>query len=201
MKKREKIIGGIVVVIICVALLLFAAYKISLNSNKADNELTSYEQDERLVTKVIPTEFIIYGEELGFDDMIFTSYISSIDSESLYLDTAKYRQAVIILNDLNGRLDITDAEWLLIKKYIDENGNYSLCYLGDGEFERMQELGVTEQLMSLYDGDLSVMIVHSGGEKIYITGTYTVEERDVYHANIPELILCTLTHFFKEDLK
>ncbi len=189
MKKKLLVIGFILAIIIS-GIFSFFAYRNRIIEEGA-NELTSVEEDRIIVVEKIPTLFTIYGQKMDFDEAISVKYVETLNNDTLILDKAQFKQQMIIINDLDGKLSITDEEWRLIGTLIDSNENYSLFYLGDKEINRMQELGVITSLQTYQEGDLSVGVVRYEGEKVKVTGTLTASSIDL---NISELLIHELVY-------
>lgn len=167
-----KKIGIIVVIILLVAGVAVLAVKL-FDKSKSKETLTGAESDLNVLTKEYPTEILVYGAALEFDEKIATKNITEITSESLKKDS-KYQYHLIVVNDLSAQYPLTDDQWNLIKGILDSGNDTSFFYLGNKQFDKICELGIVDaEASEIPNGNLSIGAFYRGGTKTTVTGTYT----------------------------
>ena len=179
-KKKERFIlkpllVTVVLLLVLVATLLGIAYHKARNEvDPEEGGLSAVERDILTVTDTYPTLFIVYGDEIDFAPSISVKYIDEINSESLAISN-DYCYGMIIVNDLNGQVDLSDNEWNEIYHLVNTNDQYNFFYLGDEEFAQMDELGFFPEASALTEGDLSIGFVHESDLLVTVFGTYVVD--------------------------
>ncbi len=113
-----------IIIFLVVVLTCFVIYR--LNSFKNDKEMSCYERLSKVVLSTRPTEVFIRGAEVDFSGYILPRSIAHISSETLKNDK-KY--TVIVINDLDDHVTLSDDEISLTKQLITQN-NTMLIYLG-----------------------------------------------------------------------
>lgn len=112
------VIAAIVIATICIG---------NIKSNKNNEPLSDIERISKMLTTTRKTDIFILGDEIDFNDNIKTTSIDKV-SEAEIDGSGDYK--VIILNDLNNNIKLSDDEICLLKDYISTN-NYMLIYLGE----------------------------------------------------------------------
>ncbi len=201
MKNKLFIRVSIIAITIISISAIIIAIIFSYNNNPIDIDgIVGIEDDLELVTQIIPTKFVVYGNTLDFHEDVYVKYVDSIDTESFDLES-EYMQEMIIINDLDDSLCISDDEWQLIFKLLENNTNYSFFYLGRKEYERMEDLGlIKKDGIGLSENELSVGMVRENGKMIWIYGTYDVNAQRL-NANISERILMSFGYSIRQGLK
>lgn len=120
--KKLLILVGIVVVIVVIGICIF----IKMNKEK-DNTLTDYDRISKILTTTRKTDIFIVGEQIDFNNKITTKNINEV-SKSKISGNGDY--TVIIVNDLNDEVELSEDEIELLKDLISKN-NYMLIYLGE----------------------------------------------------------------------
>ena len=171
MKKKQKtrIVSIAISIIILFIIILIGVIIFCTNDN--EDPLNSVEHDIKLVTELYPTRFVIYGSEIDFSSSISVEYIDEICDDNLVMGK-DYEYTMIIINDLDNNVNLSDDDWKLVYGYVENDDRYNLMYLGDSDFEQIGRLGILSDITAFDDGDLSVGIVHEAGQLISVFGTY-----------------------------
>lgn len=187
---RKKIIIAIAIALV----MLFVGYLVViqiLNSQEEEGYVVSKEGDILLLSEGYPTQILIYGEDLGFDERLSVELIDSITAENIKRDES-FEHLLIIINDLDGKSDLTEEEWNIIANEVKSSTRSNFIYLGENQFEKILNTGIIEgELTAFQDGDLSVAAIYEGDTLISVYGTYTYYDRNM-QGDICELILRSL---------
>lgn len=171
MKRKQKIRVVSIAISIIILLLIILVGVIICGTNDDEDPLNSVEHDIKLVTELYPTRFVIYGSEIDFSSSISVEYIDEICDDNLVMGK-DYEYTMIIINDLDNNVNLSDDDWKLVYGYVENDDRYNLMYLGDSDFEQIGRLGILSDMTAFAEGDLSVGIVHEAGQLIFVFGTY-----------------------------
>ena len=79
---------------------------------------------------------------------------------------------MIIVNDLTGKVTLSDEEWGMISELVKSDNTYNLFYLGNEDIDQLLRTEVISSL-SMWEGrDLSIAVTHEGPDVITVFGTY-----------------------------
>lgn len=169
MKKRVLVIIICLVALIGVAIIIYIS---QFKNSEEDVEMSSTENDLKIVTETFPTKFIVYGDKIEFNEKVNVEYVTDINEDTLAYDE-NYKYQMVIINDLNSNAEMTDDEWLMLYAKVTNDKRYNCFYLGDEDFEQLSELEIINGLTAFMEGDLSIGFVYEGGTLITVYGTYT----------------------------
>lgn len=141
MKKHRLLIGilitsGILAVIIPIVLVVG-----SKNRNKIDKatDLCNYSDEIRILNENFPSDIVVYGEDVNFDQSLNYRVITQISEENLKCDK-KYKYSFFVINDRSGNLEISDEEFALCKRLCDEK-DINFYYIGEHYLAHLEEFG------------------------------------------------------------
>ncbi len=126
--KKIGIIAGISCVVLLlgyVLLILFGALQVP-SFLKKEETMTDMERIKQVIEKSIPTDVVIRGEDIMFEDGLEHRNIGNINEQTL--ETKKEYQ-VVIINDLNNEISLSNEEITYMKEKIGQNDTM-LLYLG-----------------------------------------------------------------------
>ncbi len=110
-------------------------------SSQSDDDSGLMQYTRQLVEGYNP-KIYLYGEPLPeLPEELGCITIDRIDG-SIFQKDAEHGIYAIILNDLEGTMEITDEELLLIKKHVEEDG-FDMYYLGKNHLDDFIRLGFT----------------------------------------------------------
>lgn len=168
-KQKNRIVSIAIGIIILLLIILIGV--IICGTNDDEDSLNSAQHDIKLVTELYPTKFIVYGSEIDFSSSISVEYIDEICDDNLVMDN-DYVYTMIIINDIDNNVNLSDDDWKLIYGYVESDDRYNLMYLGNSDFEQIGRLGILSDMTAFAEGDLSVGFVHEAGQLITVFGTY-----------------------------
>lgn len=94
-------------------------------------------------TKASSSVFIaVYGDECNFRRGADYRMMSSITDEAL-ADGGNYQHTVIIINDINGKAELSENDFTVLKKRV-SGDNCSLYYFGSRYLKRFSDEGIAD---------------------------------------------------------
>lgn len=172
---------------------VYLCWRDKMNNNE-EEQLTSVEQDLKIVTETFPTSFVVYGGPIEFDDAVQVQYVNEISSENLQIKNG-FEYQMIIINDIEGNTNLSDEEWLIISELVKSDNRYNFFYLGSKEFEQIQSLNILSDVCAMEQGDLSVGLVHEGEQLVTVYGTYYVNAG----FSLPEALIYEQAYAIKQS--
>lgn len=129
---------------------------------------------EYVFNTVCPTEIIWYGSKIENPYSIAIRFPTTIDLKQLAISKG-YKKVLIVLNDLDESLELTDDNYDLVYSLLANDKRYNFVYLGKN-LKYIAEMLNSEDRSR--EKDLSVAIFNStSDEKCYFTyGVYTKNE-------------------------
>ena len=166
-------------------ILLFAIGRIYFISKKDDKLYeNSYEAYVQMVTDTYKTEFIVYGDDIGFEDECYTRKIDSLNKDILALSD-DYVYSAIIINDLNNNIELTENDFEILYD-ASFNQKIDLFYFGSRYLEKFKEVGITVQ--PTLDSDLSIGVIYERGIRTEVAGLWDKELNNAYVESNPKLL-------------
>lgn len=171
MKTYLRKIRGVSLITIFALCIIIGGIYIFINRDDGEADMSSVERDIRILTETYPTQFVVYGEMIDFDSSIKVKYVEEINEETLRREP-QYVYSVIIVNDLTGKVTLSDEEWGMISELVKSDNTYNLFYLGNEDIDQLLRTEVISSL-SMWEGrDLSIAVTHEGPDVITVFGTY-----------------------------
>lgn len=136
MKKKTYIIltAGVLLVLLGVGIFWYVS-----SQSDDDGGLMQY---TRMLVEGYNPKIYLYGEPLPeLPEELGCMTIDRID-ESIFQKDGEHGIYAIILNDLEGTIELSDEELLLIKRHVEEDG-FDMYYLGRGYLDDFIRLGFT----------------------------------------------------------
>ncbi len=178
------------VVVLTVAFMaVFHIYRASLPRGCA------YAEEIKVLNNSFPSDIIVYGEDVGFNEALNYRTIQQISEENLTSDS-KHKYTFFVINDRQGKLEITDDEFALCKKMCDEH-NMNFFYIGTQYLEHLQTFGFHRGLYT--DDACGVGYVQGEMGHTTIQGLWTTTE-EMYYSKNPELLGQLLAYSFVDDV-
>ncbi len=116
----------LITVSLIIVLTACAVFAYGMISKKNNNELSDIDRISKVLSSTRPTDIFIRGEEINFNNKVTSK---SIDEISVSKISGDKDYKVIIINDLNDMVKLSEEEITLVKDIISKN-NYMLIYLG-----------------------------------------------------------------------
>lgn len=190
---KKGIIIGFVVLILIIAI-CGIYFQFSRDDELYEN---SYEAYVDIVTNNYKTEFIIYGDEIGFEDECYTRKIDTLSKENLESDN-DFTYRALIINDLNNNIELTENDF---KTLYEASYNYKidLFYFGNRYFEQLKEAGITSQ--PLLESDLSIGVIYERDIRTEVVGLWDKELHKIYLENNPKLLADVLLTMYVSKIR
>ena len=148
-----------------------------------NGEDDTYSQIIKASKTTYPTDIFVYGEDCNFRKEVEFTEITELTDEQLKSDK-EYK--FIIINDLSGKLEITDEEFDLIHRYVYEE-KYHLVYLGINQYSNLVENELCMKDSNL--GNVNGFAVDFIGETpIFSSGIWDEEGHGYYENGNTELL-------------
>lgn len=187
----KKLVGIISFLLGIVVVILFIG-ETSSNSTDVINAKQS-------ILEKYKTQVIIYGEEIILDEECYVKKIDNISNENI-IPTSDFQYTFLIINDIDGELNLSDENILCIKDSIDNN-ELRVFYLGKDYLEKFVELNVFHQ--PFLETDMSLGVVFERNIKTEVVGTWTKELNEMYQNGdtelLTEMIMFEITDTIKVD--
>lgn len=194
MKKNKKMIAITCAVIALIVVFGVIVVRRQLERNVQEGK-DSYDLRIDVLNESYPTDIILFGEPIPFREKLIYRTVSQITNETF--QTEKEHQ-VIILSDLDGTMNISDAELHLIKERV-FSYQCSFYYLGTKLQDKLLELGFIEKAWP--EGDYCVALVPTNGRIIYSYDNWTEKDKqqtDDSREMVGNLIIIDIVHFLEE---
>ncbi len=180
MKKSKKVCLLILIVMLVIAFIYVCGFLLgifhipSFMANLFIDETTEndIQKAARVIQENFDTDIVICGEEIKFKEEVVLSYVDEITNE-LVENEGQYK--VIVINDLDSSVRLSDSEQLLLHDFIKEEGNV-LIYLGVQYKECFDE---EDMPIANSDDNLAYMYYTLEGYPRRVIGVWTQEEQDM----------------------
>lgn len=169
---------GIIAILLGIVALVQVINKTTSNDDNVSNSPKS-------IFETYKTEVIVYGDEILLDEGCVVRQIDNISNENI-IPTSDFQYTFLILNDIDGELDLSDESILTIKENIDNNG-LRMFYFGKDYLDKFVELGVFHQ--PFLEPDMSLGVVFERNIKTEVVGTWTEELNEMYLSGDTELLI------------
>jgi hypothetical protein len=143
----------IILAMLIVVAVAFVAILTSLPSK--EEFVSSFDKALIVLTETYPSDVMIYGENIVFSadtHMLQPRIITEITANEIKKPVDKV-YSFLVINDRDGSAKFSKADWITIKKLVDEN-EISFYYLGEQYLDILAELGFYGKVGM--DGNLSV---------------------------------------------
>lgn len=197
-KKKKKIL---IVLLFIIGFAVLAVAVLALGSllgtpiSSDDGGTAIYDNEIKVLNDNYPSDIIVFGEDVGFNSKLKFRTITEITEENLTSDS-QYKYSFFVINDREGKLNISDEEFELCKKMCDEN-NLNFFYIGEHYLARLKNFGFYDGLYA--DNLLGIGYVITPTGHAAIQGFWTTEEEEHYHNN-PDLLGQLLALSFVNDV-
>ena len=178
-------------IIISVLVIVFSG-SLEVSSENAEG---TYDDEIKILNDNYPSDIIVYGEDVGFDENLNFRTITELSSASLTSDP-KYKYTFLVINDREGKLNITDDEFQLCKELCDEQ-NLNFFYIGEQYLSHLKDFGFYDSLYA--DNLCGIGYVISPFGHTTLQGVWTTTEEEIYPDN-PELLGQILAYAFVDNV-
>lgn len=117
-KKNIAIAISVIVILIGIGVVIYTNIKF-----KPENDSFSKQMSETLKT-TYPTTIYIYGEDIQFEYPVNKVNLEKVDG---FLNSGSSDYNMIIINDINNTVELSDADIEYVDKFIHFEHNYLLC--------------------------------------------------------------------------
>ena len=195
--KRKRIIIAILGVILTLIVSVIIYFKIVEKKQTGYVWVgDSYDEAVQMLTENFSTDIVLYGEKLEFRENVVYRHINALSDETL---TPDQEYEFIIINDLDGTVELTEKDIEVLKKHV-LNGNANLYYIGTNNYGLLKDHGFT-----IYDrstGEWGFTCEHLYGELIYGGGLWSSSDRrqsgEKEARNLCMVILLNFVHYLEE---
>lgn len=94
-----------------------------------DEGMTGSEQIAKIITETKPTEIIIRGDDVYFEEDVTYRHITEV-TEDVLVSEDKYLYTILVVNDVYNSVVLSEEEQLCIENAI-KNEGFCLIYLGE----------------------------------------------------------------------
>lgn len=180
-------LAGIVFEFIIVCLI----FDVSFFGDSADDERAEY---VKIINETYPTDIMLIGGDVGFPEELNPRKLTEI-SDSELASKEQYTFSVLIINDLDGNVHISNDEWDIIAAGVFDHVN--LYYLGQKYLGKIKTYGLYTD--DLPDTDMSIGYLHEPDISFPFYGFFTVEAYELYQKN-PDLLSQVLLYSIQKDV-
>lgn len=160
-----------------------------------ENAVGIYDDEIKILNDNYPSDIIVYGEDVGFDEDLKFRTISELSRASL-TSASKYKYTFLVINDRKGELSITDDEFQLCKELCDEQ-NLNFFYIGEQYLYHLKDFGFYDSLYA--DNLCGIGYVVSPFGHTGMEGFWTETEEELYSDN-PRLLGQVLAYAFVDNV-
>ncbi len=173
------LISGVLLLLVVVMGVLskFGIIKSSTYSKKEFND--NYDKAIDVLNDKMPTDIFWMGKELYWRDELKIKIVDDISYEALNTDK---EYSVLIINDLDGGVELKDEQYKVIKNKIDNDDKFGFFYLGTRQKKVLAEYEIIDY-SSIREEDLCVGNLLFEGERTEWCGIYTIEDRQIAEEN------------------
>lgn len=172
--KKQKLIRVAIVVGVIASIIALVVVLCSLPDTTREYE-DDYDEAIAILTDKRPTNILLYGDDMFFRDGVDIKKISSIDENTL---STKKNYTVLIINDENGNVTLSESELTFLKNKIDEDMNFYLYYYGIDLIETLEGREII-QPDTCTQGDLCSASVVCNGQRTGFGGIFTEEDKAI----------------------
>lgn len=176
---------GIVVVIIAIVVGL----GIYIKTTK-ENELTDIERISKMLTTTRKTDIYIVGEDIDFDNAVTATIIDEVTMSNIS-GSGEYK--VIIVNDLNNEVELSEDEIELIRDLIGKD-NYMLIYLGEKYSATWND---TSYGIADVEGNLCFIYYSWDGVPTRNVGAWNVKDQETSKGALGQVILYSIEDYLQ----
>lgn len=174
--KRTWIAIGVLIIFLFVSVAIIVTLIPTDDVEEDTDDLTSIEGNVIMLTQTYPTEVVILGESPMISVDLEERFVAKLDKESLARSEG-FRHSLILINEKNGGLGVTDEEWNYLKELLCSDASYNCVYIGTENLNRLCEMFKT----TLPESSLSLGIVHEtkdAADYMLVEGVYDVGDSD-----------------------
>ena len=184
------VVGAILVGLLIFVSIMFFTGKWDLEI--VDGEVTvyinpdaedSYAQAINKSKTTHPTDIFVYGENCQFRKEVEYVKISKLCAEQV-VSNKEFR--VIVINDLNGELNLTDEDMEFIQNFVCDE-KHMVMYFGDSQFDKFIEAGIISE-SSISSREMGFVYKYHELPIMRIAGIWSYVDNEVYMNENEELL-------------
>ena len=165
---------GLIIAVVLLILVILGAFYYYKYMGFHNGEMSSAEEDVLVVSETYKDTFYVIGSTIEFDEHID---VKSTDIDSfLTREKENNKKEFLIVNDLNGEVDLSDEQWTQVVNQVKTDENLNCMYLGNRAFEQLYRVGYCSEPVSESEGYLSLGLVHEDKDITSVFGTFTEED-------------------------
>ena len=169
--KNKKTNKWIIPTVIIIIVVVFGIAVIALKYySKGEEERDSYDEEIIIINKTFPVDVVIFGDSIEFRPEFEYRMIEDITDELLIFNKSKYLRLVIIVNDLSSTVSLTEKQYKIIKRGI-ENDIIDFYYLGTRLINKLIEYEIWNA--PLGEGELAVCLALYNRNLTYFSGIWS----------------------------
>ena len=194
MKKIISVAAVVLIVLIfCAgAVFFFKSEKEENVQNSQETDLAGNELYAYMITEKYPTDIIWIGNTDEFEftagagdgtciwhdtDADITLYVRKTDhiTQEILNRSSEYQYTLVVVNDINGDVQLTDDEYLLVYDNFLRDSHFYFFYIGKNQLDNFAKLGFYEEDAPRdIDYAASFYRYQPDGEPVCGWGTYTI---------------------------
>ena len=197
MSNRRKTIIIVSIITGLIALIVLTVFIAPLLFGLPQNFKDSYEQSIYVLNENYPSDIVVLGDDVGFRDKLKYRQITEMTEENLRSEDS-FKYTFFVINDRKGTLTLTDEDFALCKKIVDEKA-ISFYYIGTQYLPQLKKHGFFEnEFTDDYMGIAYVLASNPSG-RASIHGLWTSLEEENFLIN-SELLGEVLVYSFVDDV-
>ena len=131
-------------------------------------------------------DVLLYGDDIVFPRNLNCEKVSNIEEDTISND---HRTVYLIINDLDGNLDLSKDEFVYLKEYADEHSNFNYYYLGTDKLDFIEETFQNcDQVCNFDERDMSSGYETREGDKMLIGGIWSKDDEECLTEDNPDMI-------------
>lgn len=197
--KKKAIIISVIVVLIGVIVWMFIWNGSPLGrllSLFKDDGITTSEKIAKIISDTKPTDIIIRGDNVYFEEDVTYRHTEEITKNGL-VSSYDYEYTILVINDLNNNVLLTDEEQKSIEMAIKED-NFCLIYLGEKYAERWEN---EDTSMYSVEGNICFMFFSIDGmlqKRIGMLNDTDREDLEKYSHMLGDTLLHCFSYYLEE---
>ncbi len=169
-------------------------FQVVINNGKGD--LSTLDQIVLAMNNTHKTDVFVLGPDCHFRKDVAVKNIDSI-TETSVAPGADSEFHLIVINDMNGDISLSEEEYLTINKLVVE-GDYALFYVGDSLNNEFASHNITK--CAFEPGHYSFSLRHYRGTIIQSSGDWVEESILIYEEN-PEILGEIILYFVYDIIR
>lgn len=167
-----------IMIMLIIGMAVFGIYRWKLSVTPDDS---AQREEIEYLNEAIDLAFLLYGEGIDFPEGLEYEHIESLENANWQKEND---YVYLIINDLNGTVNIEEEKFLELVKYANQNTNFNFYYIGTDHLNMINE---NIQDADLDDNDMSFGYIMYEGARTGHAGVWTKHDHQYLEVN-PDLL-------------